>query len=409
MGPALSPRFGFAYDPFGDGKTAIRGGFGVFRNRPLSSTGATNYDSYPIVQTPTVYYGTISTFRQAQGLISPPSVTAWDVNMKLPMVMNTSLSVQRNIGFGTVLDVGYVGSLGRHLSWSQELNNIPLGTRFNPRSADPTQPSVPLPDIFLTPIRGYNSITMNSAGASSNYHSLQVSANRRFAHGLQFGGAWTWSKAMDWTDAEYGSVNVSAPSFRAWNYGLAGFDRTHVVKLNWLYELPKRNWTFVPARAVLNGWQLSGVATFQSGAPLGISFTQVPAVDLTGTPSISARIQVNGDPVLSKDQRTINRAFDTSVFSAPPKGSLGDPSKVLLRGPGLNNWDLVLFKKFVIRERLHAQFRSEFFNAFNHTQFSTMGTAAQFSANGAQTNGQFGTYTAAQNPRIIQLAFRLQF
>src|SRR6202043_3377012 len=98
-----------------------------------------------------------------------------------------------------------------------------------------------------------------------------------------------------------------------------------------------------------------------------------------------------------------------TVFSVPAVGTLGDPSKVLIRGPGLNQWDISLFKDFPIRERLRMQLRSEFYNALNHTQFSAINASAQFNPSGAQVNTQFGQYTAAQNPRIIQLAVRLQF
>jgi hypothetical protein len=406
-GILAAPRIGFAYDPFGDGKTAVRGGFGMFYNRMLGIDYTAVY-SYPIVQTPVVQFGTLSTFRSAQGFTSPPSVLGWDRHMKTPEVMNMSFAIQRNIGFDTVVDVGYVGSLARHLDWQRSLEDVPLGARFNPANADPTNPKVPLPDAFLRPIVGYNGIGLNEAYATSNYHSLQATANRRFARNLEFGFAWTWSKALDFTDNEFGAINTVAP-LRAWNYGLAGFDRTHVVKINWLWDVPKHGWSFAPAQLALNGWQMSGIVTFQSGAPVAVGYSLVTATDLSGTPSISPRIQVTGDPVLAKGDRTFSRNFRPDVFHAPAAGTLGDLSKTLLRGPGINNWDVALFKNFSIREGLKAQFRSEFYNAFNHTQFSTFDSTARFDANGSQVNSQFGQFTAARDPRIVQLAIRLQF
>jgi hypothetical protein len=283
-----------------------------------------------------------------------------------------------------------------------------MGARFEAKNADPASPRVPLADVFLRPLQGYNNIGMDEWAATSNYHSLQATANRRFARSLEFGVAWTWSKAMDYVDNHFGEVSSLVP-VRIWNYGLAGFDRTHVVKINCVWEIPGRRWSFATARAVLNGWQLSGITTFSSGAPVSAGFTQVTPVDLTGTPSISSRIVLTGNPVLPKGERTFSRNFDTGVFQVPPVGSLGNAAKSNLRGPGINNWDVALIKSIPIYERLRLQFRAEFYNAFNHTQYSAYDATARFDAAGRQVNGQFGQFTAARNPRIMQFALRFYF
>jgi hypothetical protein len=247
-----------------------------------------------------------------------------------------------------VVDVGYAGSLGRHLSWQTGLDNVPLGAQFKPSSADPTNPSAPLTTAFLVPIVGYSSIGYNADAASSNYHSLQLVATRRFAKGVQFGLSWTWSKAMDWDDTAFAAVNNAVPAslFRAWNYGLAGFDRTNIVKANWLWDVPKWNAGFAPARMVVNGWHVLGIATFSSGAPTQVGFTQITPTNTSGSPSVAARIQVNGNPNQVGSGFSPLQAFNPTVFSAPAVSTLGDPSKVLIRGPGLNQWDISLFKDF---------------------------------------------------------------
>jgi outer membrane receptor protein involved in Fe transport len=409
MGPLVGPRFGFAYDPYGDGKTAIRGGVGLFYNRPLGTDSSAVY-SYPLVQTPVVQFGTLSNFTSAQGFISPPSVIEWQRNLKAPRIINMSLSVQRNIGFGTVLNVGYVGSLGNRLSWQENLEPIPLGAQFNPANANPANPKVPLPSAFLVPLQGYSAIALNADEATSNYHSLQVTANRRFARDVQFGLAWTWSKTMDWTDSDFGAVNNAVPAnlFRAWNYGLAGFDRTQVANINWMWDVPRWNSAFAPAKVVVNGWHIYGITTFSSGGPLPVSFNQVTATNITGSPSVSARIDVTGNIHQVAGLGSL-QAFNPNAFALPAVGTLGDPAKVLVRGPGINNWNTSLVKSIPISEHVNTQFRAELYNTFNHTQYSSINTTALFNASGAQVNSQFGQYTAAQNPRIIQLALRVQF
>ena len=172
-----------------------------------------------------------------------------------------------------------------------------MGARSLPANADPTNSRVPLPDAFLRPVVGYNGVSINENNSSSNYHSLQVTANRRFVKNLETGLAWTWSKALDYNDADFGAINTVAP-LREWNYGRAGFDRRHVVKVNWLWSLPKKQWAFRPFGFVMNDWQISGIATFQSGAPVNVGYSLVTAADLSGTPSISPRIAVVGDPNL---------------------------------------------------------------------------------------------------------------
>jgi hypothetical protein len=323
--------------------------------------------------------------------------------------MNISLSIQRNIGFGTVIDAGYVGSLGRHLTWQRDINSIPIGTRFLKENADPTNPSVPLTDVFLRPIVGYNSINYDEAAGSSNYHSLQVTANRRFSRGLSFALAWTYSKVLDFNDGEFGAVNIVAP-FRAWNYGRAAFDRTHLVKISSVYAPPVWRSAIRPVRAIVNNWQISGIATFSTGAPVGVGYTLVSAADLSGTPSISPRIVVTGNPVLSGGEQTFSQAFRTSVFQMPTVGTLGTMSRTLLTGPGINNFDVSIFRNIPLyKERVHAQLRCEFYNFFNHTQFSSFDNTARFAANGSQANAQFGQYTAARDPRVMQLAVRFEF
>ncbi len=239
----------------------------------------------------------------------------------------------------------------------------------------------------------------------------QVSADRRFVRGLQFGVAWTWSKAMDYADANADLLSTLIDP-KVWNYGRAGYDRTHVLKINFTYELPNGSgvWRNGAARVLLDRWQISGIATMQSGAPLGIGLAFVNSVDTTGSPTDGARVVVLKNAVLPKSERTFARNFDTSAFAPPAVGSFGNAPKDVIRGPGLNNWDLMLFKNIPIHgERVQAQWRGEFYNAFNHTQFTAWNTAATFDVAGRQSNVLFGQAAAAAPARRIQLAMRVSF
>ncbi|MBM3758097.1 MAG: TonB-dependent receptor [Acidobacteria bacterium] len=403
---ATAPRFGFAYDPFGTAKTAIRGGVGVFYNRNDTSSGP--FRQPPLLSTPTLFYGTFQTFRSSSGLEFPQAVNGIDRNPKPTNSINLSLSVQQDIGRGIIVDVGYVGNLGRNLLWRRNINPVPLGANFQAVNADPTNPRVPLPQPFLRPLVGYTDINMVEWAGSSNYHSLQATVNRRFTRNLEFGLAYTWSKALNYVDDDENPVSVLV-SPRVWNYGLASFDRTHVAKLNFVWALPKARWTSSVSKFVLNDWQLSGIATMSGGAPAAAGYSFVNPVDITGSASQGARIQQTGDANLPRGERTFERNFRTEVFQPPAVGTIGNSARTSIRQPGFHNWDLTLAKSFRVTESLRTQFRSEFYNALNHTQFSSFDTAARFDAQNRQINTRLGEMTAARAARMIQLALRVTF
>ncbi|MEK7407844.1 MAG: carboxypeptidase regulatory-like domain-containing protein [Acidobacteriota bacterium] len=404
-----APRFGFSFDPIGKGKTAVRGGFGMFYNRINSGVIQEPHTSQPpVVQNPVIRYGSMSTLLSSSGLLFPQNVLGLDREGKVPTTMNMSVTVQQDVGFGTVIDVGYVGSLSRHQMWQRNLTAIPFGVNFDPANADPTNPRVPLQPAFLRSRVGYENINYREFASSSNYHSLEMTANRHFTQALQFGASWTWSKAMDFNDGDTGAVSDLVP-VRVWNYGLAGFDRTHNFKLNWMWDTPRTPFRAGLVKAALNDWTLSGITSFISGAPLGLGFSQVVATDITGSPTDGPRIVVTANPVLPKSERTFSQNFRTDVFRMPPVGTIGNAAKTLIRGPGINNWDLAVFKNFPVGDRMRFQFRCEMYNAFNHTQFSNLDTAARFDAQGRQVNARFGEFTAARNPRQMQLALRFYF
>jgi len=418
----VAPRIGFAWDIFGDGKTAMRGGFGVFYNsRPPSSQAGDLTTNPPIQANPVHPFGNIGQlFTNADtSVIFPSNLNrVLPQNAQRPVVYNYSLGIQHNIGFQTVLDIAYVGNLGRHLGETVDLNALPPGTRFLSANQDPTTGKV-LPDNFLRRYIGLGSIPFTVFGGTSNYNALQVQVTHRFTRGLSFGANYTWSKALDFSDATTGTVANFAP-LHAYNYGLASFDRDHAFKINWLWNVPKasRLWDNPVMRAAFDNWQLSGIASFIRGAPQGITLN-TGGVDLTGGTD-GPRVLLTGSPVLSPGDRTVLRYLNTSVVMEPAVNTIGsngqysnfvgNAGKAVFRGPGINNWDVALFKNIPIKERVTLQLRSEFYNVFNHHSFTGVDNTIRFDLTGKLIQNQtFGQLNAERGPRQIQFAARVSF
>ncbi len=263
---------------------------------------------------------------------------------------------------------------------------------------------------------------------NSSYHSLQVQAHRRFAHGLQFGVVYTRSKAMDYAEGDSTtSAAVAAYLNRAsYNYGLAGYDRPNILTVHFVWSIPKAT-NLVNNKlvgAMFNGWQISDITTFESGAPLGVAMTESPTVNFTGGGDPVRALMV-GNPVLSGSAQNFNSWFNVAAYAEPtainPKScttsgcppitvqNIGDAPTYQFRGPGVNNWNTSLFKNFTVKERFRFQFRAEAYNTFNHTQYSTVNTSIVFNAAGVNTNAAAGQITAARDPRVMQFALRMIF
>jgi hypothetical protein len=424
-----APRFGFAWDVFGDGKTAIRGGGGIFFTNLLDAGTLGNlFFNPPAIYTPTAYYGTVATAANNTGLLSPSSFSRTiDPHGKTVTAYQANFGIQRDIGFGTVVDIAYVGSFGRHLGENVPANEVPYGAEFLPQNQNP-QTNTPLNDNYFRPYMGYGAFTQQIFEGNSSYHSLQVQAHRRFARGLQFGVVYTRSKAMDYAEGD--STNSAAVAAyldrRTYNYGLAGYDRPNILTFHFLWDLPKAS-HYVNNKlvgAMFDGWQVSDITTFESGAPLGVAMGTNPAVNFTGGGDPIRALMV-GNPVLSGSAQNFNSWFNVAAYGEPtpinPKScttsgcpaitvqNIGDAPTYQFRGPGVSNWNTSLFKNFTIKERFRFQFRAEAYNTFNHTQYSKVNTTITFNAAGVNTNAAAGQITEARDPRIMQLALRMIF
>lgn len=398
------PRVGFSYDPFGNGKTAIRGGVGIFYERIRQN--ANNFDGLgnpPLTFTPTVFSGQVDSLRTdllAGGVRTPVSVVGIDSKGQIPTVYSWSFGVQQQLGAKTSLDASYVGNGGRYLQYRRDLGQLPLGTTLLPgvlTAVNGTQNA-------LRPYRGYTTVNWTEFGSISNYHALQTRVSRRFAKAFTGNFNYTWARAMNEVDTDTTAIGYYLDRGR--EYGPASFDRTHTVTIDFVYDLPKFSSNAAFGR-IVNGWQVNGIARFWSGQPLTITSNGNPG-------TLGGGVRAN---YLSGDVYPGNKSeldyFNVFAFGRPADGSLGNLGRNNLRSPGINNWDISFLKNTKITERVNLQLRFETFNTFNHTQWSGINTGLSLpnpnSTVTAATRGTLGQVNSTRDPRSLQLGVKLLF
>ena len=337
-----------------------------------------------------------------------------------------------------------------HLVMLVPFNDLPFGSAWLPQNQDPTvvpkyDGTTTLPADMYRPYLGMlgpttsnisNQGYITTFGGSANYNALQLGVTRRAARGLQAGAQYSWAKALGTASGTSGgNVGVSPIQIRKANYGPLTFDRTQSLSFNYIYDIPSvaRKAGFldnVPGRLLVNGWQFSGLTSVSSGPPVtvGYSVTGVsPALlnrEITGSEDVAPRVVLTCNPNGSGAGSLYN-FVNVSCFAPAAKGSVGiDSGNNRIRGPGLNQWDMSLFKKVSLgkEQSRYVQLRLEAFNAVNHPEWSTFNSTIQFNAAGKPVNlpaalggtgGRFGfgalNSVRLNSQRILQIAAKLYF
>jgi hypothetical protein len=404
----FGPRIGAAYDPFGDGRTSIRAGYGMFYDRPntISTNSPANQGPFGTLVTISgtdfndvadPYAGTINPFpadpfdvAQDVEFFLPHTAFSYDPNLKNGRLQSWNLTVEREIMPSYLVRVGYAGSHGDRLAMGHELNpalyapGATTATTNQRRALWPT----------------YANITTIESTGRSTYHSLQLTLDKRMSKGFSILSSYTLSKNMDHAgENKQTGVTQTNPFDLEFDWGPSNADRRHRFVTSFLWQIPGRFDNPVLS-GILSDWSATGILVMQTG----VGLTVTSGVDNARSGTGGQRADINGDPVLPDDRANEEKIlswFDTSVYTPNALGTFGNSGRNSLRGPGSKNVDLGFHKNFNTGGGTRLQLRIEAFNAFNWTNLGNPNTS--------RNSSNFGRITSAGDARVMQLALRLSF
>lgn len=413
------PRLGLAYDLTGDSKTGLHASVGLYHNPHVNANGLDAMARNPPAQnTPSIIYGTMDTLLAvgSQGAFSnrPSAVFGIQRDAPTPKSYNYSIGVQRELGWGTVLDVTYAGFQMRDAEMNTNYNTVPDGARYldqNPQNANPQNPTTAKPAEFLRPYKGYQQITIREHFGTAAYNALQLQLNRRYINGLQFAVAYTFGKTV----SDGTNFDLVRPG-EAWNEGPDSGVQYHNLVINYTWDVPagSRMWNNWFTRGALDGWQLSGDTGFVSGDWAGASTSTTDNFDFTGGDG-GTRPRIDGDPICSSGNCDVTPGAGGSYFNIAAfsrltgRGDIGNAPVTFYRLPKIVLSNMSIFKNFQLGGGRRIQIRWEAYNVFNQVNWSSINTNAQFNPAGEMVNANFGQATGARDARVMQGAIRFSF
>ena len=385
----FQPRLGVAYAM--TPKMVVRAGFGAFANRVAINRDTALGGNAPLQPQESVVNGSVDNPAGATPQQFPFNMTIQDPVFKVPTAWEWNGTFQRELGWGTTIQAGYVGRRGLHNQIKLNINQLQPGT---------LQANPGINTNALRPYLGMGVIDISENAGSSRYNGLQISMQHRFTNNLQFGLAYTFSRS---TDNSSSLTDVLPNAYNANSYfGPSDFDRTNVLVVNYIYKLPFFKNRHNLVGQTLGGWEISGIYQYQSGMPYSVRTSQDIAG--VGTGSGNQFWNETGNSSVNVGSFTPGGVvwFNAAAFTQPAAGTFGNQQRNSIRGPSYWTTDASLRKNFPIYDRLTMQFRFEVFDFLNHPNWGA--------PNVTPTTGSFGTITSKTNDdRQLQLALKMIF